>query len=109
MRGKMPRFRLTWTLSEYGDDPANGERFLEGFAAVHPDVGPVVSQNTETGRLSVTFSLEAKDASDALEKGLDVFVKGAAKSGLPPTDVIDVSVTAIARESREEELELVPA
>ena len=47
----MDSFRLRLSISDLGRDPQNGERLLEAFMKTHPEAGPVVSQNVETGRL----------------------------------------------------------
>lgn len=101
-------YRFTWTIAEHGVAPENGERFLEGFLATHPEVGPVVSQNVETGELSVTFSLEADDMKSAVSHGIDIFAEGAVASGLAPTEVVDLNAS-LATDSRDEALELLPA
>ena len=98
----MPEHRIHVTVSEHGFEPENGERFLAGFMATHPDVGPSVSQNTETGTLSVTFSLDAEDASEALDLGRTAFCEGAAESGLPVTRVVALEATFVAEAEYEE-------
>lgn len=99
-------YRLTWTLDRHGQDPANGEKFLEGFVNAHPEVGAVVSQNTATGHLSVTFSFEAKDFDDALARGKEIFVAGASLSELEPADIVDLTVSLASAEDYEPDREL---
>ena len=105
----MQRYRFTFTVSEHGTVPENGETFLAGFIAVHPEVGPVVSQNTDSGTLSVTFSLEAEDINLAVEKAITIFMNGATESELEPTEVIDLSASLAAAEHYEGDRELQPA
>ena len=95
--------RVRVTIAEHGADPDNGERFLEGFLATHPEANPVVSQNTAEGTLTVSFSVEADDVFAAAPVGGRIFVEGADASGLPPSEVLDVSVThaEIGSETRE--------
>lgn len=91
----MNDFRLNITVTEYGFDPENGERFLEAFQRTHPEVGPVVSQNLATGELTITFSLQADDANDAFDRGRPIFTEGANATGLSETAVTDVHVEHI--------------
>lgn len=100
--------RLSFTVAEHGYDPENGERFLEGFTSAFPGGGPSVSQDTGAGTLTVTFALDAKDAKEAIEEGLRVFVAGASESGLRPTDVLDIEASVVAAEESEA-AELQPA
>jgi hypothetical protein len=97
-------FRLTVTVARHGRDLDNGERFLEGFIATHPETGPVVDQNLETGELSITFSFEAEDFREAAERGGAIFNDGANSSGLEPTDFISAQVSVV-----EPDRELQPA
>ena len=105
----MPHFRLTITVSQHGHDPENGERFLEGFMQTAAETGPVVSQNTRTGTLSVTFSFDASDIEEAARRGVEIFGAGANASGLRPTDLLDINASAATAEEYDEERELQPA
>src|SRR5205823_944916 len=87
-------FRVTVTIAEHGRDPENGHRFLRGFRATHPDIGPVVDQDIESGHLSVTFSYEAKDLMDAMNKWPSIFADGAQASGLTRTPLMDFAIAA---------------
>ena len=87
-------FRVTVTIAEHGHDPENGLRFLKGFRETHPETGPVVDQNVETGRLAVTYSFDANDLLDAMSIGPRIFVEGATASGLPATALTDFAVAA---------------
>ena len=100
----MPEYRFHITVTEHGRDPANGDRVLEAFMETHPEVGPVVSQNTVSGTLSVTFSLEAEDVNAAIDLGRPVFAEGGAASGLPSTQVVGFEISLVPAE----EYELVP-
>jgi hypothetical protein len=107
-RTLMDSFRLRLSMSDYGRDPENGERFLEAFMKTHPEVGPVVSQNVQTGQLVVTIALEARDVTDAVGRGVPIFVEGLEASELPPSDVLDISA-ALIRADELEARELQPA
>lgn len=87
-------YRLNITMSDYGRDPSNGERFLEAFDATHPEVGGVVSQNVATGTLTLT--VDATDADDAYRRAQPIIAAVADASGLPPTRPIALEVEAVA-------------
>lgn len=97
--------RVRVTISEHGADPDNGERFLEGFLATHPETNPVVSQNTADGTLTVSFTVEAEDAFAAGPVGGQIFAEGANASGLAVTEVLDVTVTLVEIDSETRELQ----
>lgn len=75
----------------------------------HPDSGPVVSQNVEAGRLVVTIAVEGLDITEALSKGVAIFIDGLGASELPPSDVVDISASLIPADELEEARELQPA
>lgn len=91
--------RVRVTIAGHGADLDNGERFLEGFLATHPESTPVVSQDTAEGTLTVSFSVEAEDAFAAGPVGGQIFAEGANASGLPVSEILDVSVTHAEIES----------
>jgi hypothetical protein len=105
----MDSFRLRLCISDFGRDPENGERFLAAFMRTHPEVGPVVSQNTQTGRLVVTIALDATGITDAVEKGVPIFVEGLDASELTPSGVLDISVSSIPADELDEARQLQPA
>lgn len=102
----MEWYRLTLTVSEHGHLPENGEILLRAFTTTHPEVGPVVSQNTETGSLSVTIALAAADASEAVKEAIPIFLEGLMKSGLSPANTLEISAGPITSEEQEEVREL---
>jgi hypothetical protein len=69
---------------------------MDGFTESFPEGGPSVSQNTRTGTLTITFSLGAGDARDAVTEAIDIFAAGVAAAELAPTDVLDIEVSAEA-------------
>lgn len=97
--------RVRVTIARHGVDPENGERFLEGFLASHPGAHPVVSQNTTEGTLTVSFSVEAEDVFAAGPVAGQIFTDGAQASGLPVSEILDVSVTHAEIESETRELQ----
>jgi hypothetical protein len=102
-------FRVTVTVSQHGHDLENGERFLEGFVATHPETGPVVDQNTETGHLSITYSFEAEDFAEAARLGSDIFLEGATASGLQASDFVGAHIGPVPADELVDERELQPA
>jgi hypothetical protein len=92
----MTTYRLRITLDSYGDSEEYAERLLEGFAASHPEVGPIVSQNALENTLTVVFSLEAADDEDALGKARPIFLEGAKASGLRPRPIAELTVSRIS-------------
>jgi hypothetical protein len=105
----MESFRLRLSISDIGRDPENGERLLDAFMKTHPATGPVVSQNVQTGRLVVTIAVDGADITDALGKGVPIFIDGLGASELPPSDVLDVSASLIPADELNEAGELQPA
>lgn len=95
-------YRITITMAGYGNDDAAAEAFLDGFLSAHPEVGPVVSQNSEEDTISITFSLQAGGQDHALTLGHIVFVEGGVASGLEPTDVVRAEVEPVAAAKRDE-------
>ena len=88
--------RISITIEEYGRDEANLERVLDAFVAAAPETGPVVSANTVSGTLTVTFALDAPDFDELKAKAVKTFGDGMAASGLLPTDVVDVDIEAVS-------------
>jgi hypothetical protein len=105
----MDCFRLRLSISDLGRDPENGERLLEAFTETHSEVGPVVSQNVRTARLVVTIAVEGADITEALVKGVPIFVDGLGASKLPPSDLIDISASLIPADELDEIRALQPA
>jgi hypothetical protein len=105
----MDTFRFRLSIANLGRDPENGERLLEAFMKAHPEVGPVVSQNVQTGRLVVTIAVDGTDITDALGKGVPFFIDGLGASKLAPSDVLDISASLIPTDELEEARILQPA
>ena len=105
----MDSFRLRLSMSDHGRDPRNGERLLDAFMATHPEVGPVVSQNVRTAQLVVTIAVDGADITDAVGKGVPIFIDGLEASKLPPSDVLDISAALISADELDESRELQPA
>jgi len=105
----MDSFRLRLSLSELGRDPKNGERLLAGFMKTHPEAGPVVSQSLRTGRLVVTIAVDGTNITEAVAKAVPIFIDGLDASKLSPSDVLDISASAIPADELDEARELQPA
>jgi hypothetical protein len=108
-RTLMDSFRLRLSMSDLGRDPENGERFLEAFVKTHSEVGPVVSQNVRTGQLVITIAVEGTDITEAIGKGVPIFVDGLEASKLHPRDVLDISASLIPSGELDESRQLQPA
>jgi len=87
--------RVGVTIAGYGEDDAAAERMLEAFVVAHPELGPVVSQDTVADTLTVVFALDAGDANEAYDEAKGVFLDGARASRLPPKKVVAVNVTLV--------------
>jgi hypothetical protein len=105
----MDSFRLRLSISDLGRDPENGKHLLEAFMKTHPEVGPVVSQNVQTGRLDVTIAVDGADITEALGKGVPIFIEGLGASELPPSDVLEISAALIPAGELDEAREPQPA
>jgi hypothetical protein len=93
-------FRITITVGEHGVSEDSASTFLDGFLATHPETGPVVSQDRETGSLSVTFALPADDANQAIDRARRVFRDGVSASGLEPSAVLGVEAVLVSSRNR---------
>lgn len=90
--------RLVFTVAEHGRLSENGERFMRAFTTAYPEGGPSVSQSVASGSLTVTFSVDADDAKDALEHGVRVFDAGVRATGLPSAEVVSVKSWSVEAE-----------
>jgi hypothetical protein len=102
----MPKseYRLSITVSQLGgQDVAEGnmERFVEAFDAAYPDAGAVMAANYRLETLDATFSVDADDAKSATELGLEMFCDVADKTGIPPTEIVDIRTTLVAAADHE--------
>jgi hypothetical protein len=89
-------YRFRFTLDSYGDAEEHAEQFVDAFAETHPEVGAVVSQNTEEGTLSIVFSLDAKDHDDAIDKARPVFIEAATATKLEPAGISEMMISRVA-------------
>jgi len=94
-------FSITVTVAEHGTNATNGHRFLDGFTRAHPEVGAAVSQNLETGHMTVTFIVEAEDLLKGVSLGKKVFIEGATESGLGGSEILDASIHVVADDEDE--------
>lgn len=105
-------YRITITMTGHGSDHEAGEAFLSGFLAKHPEVGPVVAQNSEADTIAVTFSLAASDEQHALSLAEVVFSTGGIASGVPAGEIVRLELEPVDGEdepSVTEEQEALPA
>lgn len=67
-------------------DAELGEELLEAFLAVAPASDPVIDQDTETGRTTVAFEVEAADMNAAAAKAIEVVQAAFDRFGTETTD-----------------------
>lgn len=95
---------ISVTFAGIGFDPDDGDRALSALTVLAPDAGPVVSQNTKTGTLTLTMTFDVPDGSPdvaataAMEHAKAVVLRTLTDSGLEPTDVVDVDAHVAARD-----------
>jgi hypothetical protein len=94
-------YRITIDISEYGHDPENGERFSRAFTQAHPEVGAVVAQNTETGVLSIVFTIEADDFVEVAPRASDIFMESV--RGFEPTQVLSAHYDLVSQDEEIDE------
>jgi hypothetical protein len=102
-------YRVTIEIAEYGLVPENGERWLAAFMDAHPEVGPVVSQNTETGALAVTYSFDAPAWDEVATRAAEIFAESTNAAGLSATQVLSCHLELVPDEVTVEEREPVLA
>ena len=91
--------RVTYTVAELGFDESNGERVLEAFLHIAPEVGPVVSQNVVRGTLDVTIALDADQGlEEAMGTGASIFRWGMAEAGAPNYELVGVTASSVEPE-----------
>lgn len=90
--------RFTITLGELGRSEKSVERVLGAFLEHHPEVGPVVSANLESGELSITWAIEAADARDAYERSTPVYLESINASNVPEAPPVGVEIVAVHTE-----------
>ncbi len=95
--------RFTITLADLGRSEEAVARVLEAFLERHPEVGPVVSANLDSGELSITWAIEAEDARDAYERSTPVFLESMTASEVPEASPIGVEIVAVEAEEELEE------
>ena len=91
-------YRVTVTFGGLEGDEGAGERTLEALHRTHPEVGPVVSQNRDTGVLSVTIALDADGPAEVADRVRSIFADVARIAPLDPREVVAVDVHAVDAE-----------
>jgi hypothetical protein len=98
------------TVAEHGFSDDAADRCLDALLHLYPDSGPVVSQNTANGRLTLTIGLDATDPWAAAELGARILSESLNAAELPVTEVVDVHVEAVEHEDSTEDVrELIEA
>ncbi len=95
--------RFNITLAELGRSEDAVERVLRAFLKHHPEVGPVVSANLQSGELSITWAIEAEDARDAYERSTPVFLESMTASEVPKVPPVGVEIAAVPAEEEIDE------
>jgi hypothetical protein len=92
-------YRLSVDVAELGEREsaeANMERFVEAFDTTHPDAGAVMAANYRLETLDATFTVEAQNAREACDIGGDMFCEAADRSGVKPTEILEIQATFIS-------------
>jgi hypothetical protein len=98
------------TIAEHGASDEAAENCLDALLDLYPDSGPVVSQNTSTGNLTLTVSVEATDPWAAANLGSSILTKSLNRAHLRVTPVLDVNVTIVEHDDSTENIrELIEA
>ena len=95
MEGALMEFWVRLTVSEHGHDPESGSALFEAIESLTPGLDPLLDQNLADGRLSVTLSVEAADADDAIERGRPILTAGLAHAGLSMTRLVGIEVSPV--------------
>jgi hypothetical protein len=98
MGGGIMIHRVRITLSEYGRDEEVAERVLDAFVAAHPEVGPVVSQDTQANTLTIVIAVDAPNAYDAWERACEICPPTWDAIGLPLTEIVAIDVKQVRQE-----------
>lgn len=93
-------YRITATIAEHGASDEWAERCLDDLLERHPEVGPVVCQNAESGHLIITVAVDATDPWAASNLAGQVIADTLNAVRLPPAPVLDVSVMLVEDEDQ---------
>ncbi len=101
---------MTMTIAEHGASDEAAEKCLDALLDLYPKSGPVVSQNTETGHLTLTVAVDATDPWAAANLGARILATSLDRAGLPVTLITDVTVTVVEHDDSTENVrELIEA
>lgn len=95
VEGALVEHRMTVTITEHGRSDEAAEKCLDALLDLYPDAGPVVSQNAETGYLTITVGLDATDPWAAANLGFPIVTNSLNRAKLRKTQVVDVNVSAV--------------
>jgi hypothetical protein len=93
------KYRIFVVIAELGEREAaetNMERFVDAFDATQPDAGAVMAANYRLETLDATFTVEAPSAREACDIGGDIFCEAANKTGIEPTEILELQATLVA-------------
>ena len=88
-------YRISLTIAKHGYDGDAAEKALDAFLEFHPETGPVVTQNTATGGLTITIGLDATDPWAAGNLAGRILTDGLNGAHLEVVPILDVSITAV--------------
>lgn len=101
---------MTMTIAQHGFSDEAAEKCLDALLDIYPESGPVVSQDTVSGGLTLTIALDATDPWAAANLGARILTKSLSRAELPVTPITDVNVTMVEHyDSTENVRELVEA
>ncbi|HEU4739772.1 MAG TPA: hypothetical protein VFS54_11940 [Solirubrobacterales bacterium] len=93
------KYRISVVVAELGERESaesNMEHFVDAFDGIYPDAGAVMAANYRLETLDATFTLEAANAREASDMGGDMFCEAANKTGIEPTEILEIQATLIA-------------
>jgi hypothetical protein len=99
------KYRIAVVVAELGSRESaedNMELFVDAFDAVYPDAGAVMAANYRLETLDATFTVEAKNAREASDNGADMFCQAAEKTGIEPTEILEIQATLVAPAQHEQ-------
>jgi hypothetical protein len=90
MDAEMNEQHVTICVAEHGHDEENSEIWLDALLEVAGEAGPVVTQNPDSGTLTMSFTVEAEDPTGAISAAADVYRLAADVTGLAETAIIEI-------------------
>lgn len=95
---------MTAVIAEHGTNDEAAEACLDALLALYPESGPVVTQNTDTGCLSLTIGMDATDPWAASNIGARILTESLNEARLPVVPIVDVHVSVVDHEESVEDV-----